>query len=54
MLNHMVNKMVDILCDVLVKVVLFIFLVDLVIINCEVDFDIPINLESPFRATGRN
>ena len=39
--------------DVLVKVELFIFLADFVILDCEVDFEVPIILGRPFLATGR-
>ena len=37
----------------LVKVESFIFLADFVILDCEVDFEVPIILGSPFLATGR-
>ena len=37
----------------LVKVVLFIFPGDFVILDCEVDFEVPIILERSFLATGR-
>ena len=37
----------------LVKVELFIFPRDFVILDCEVDFEVPIILERPFLATGR-
>ena len=39
--------------DVLVKVESFIFLADFVILDCEVDFEVPIILMMPFLATGR-
>ena len=42
-----------ILHDVLVKVETFIFPADFVIIDCEVDFEVPIILGRPFLATGR-
>ena len=44
---------VGILCDVLVKVDTFIFPVDFVIFDCEVDFEVPIILGRPFLATRR-
>ena len=37
----------------LVKVEPFIFLVDFVILDCEVDFEVPIILGRPFLAMGR-
>ena len=39
--------------DVLVKVESFIFSVDFVILDCEVNFEVPIILGRPFLATGR-
>ena len=47
------NRPIGILHDVLVKVESFIFSADFVILDCEVDFEVPIILESPFLATGR-
>ena len=44
---------IGILHDVLVKVESFIFLEDFVILDCEVDFEVPIILGRPFLATGR-
>ena len=41
-----------ILHNVLMKVESFIFLADFVIIECEVDFEVPIILGSPYLATG--
>ena len=38
----------------LVKVETFIFPADFVILDCEVDFELPIILERPFLATGRD
>jgi len=38
--------------DVPVKVGSFIFSVEFVILNCEVDFEVPITLGRPFLATG--
>ena len=37
----------------LLKVESFIFLADFVILDCEVDFEVPIILGRPFLATGR-
>ena len=45
-------KIIGILHDVLIKVESFIFLADFVILDCEVDFEVPIILGS-FLATGR-
>src|ERR1051325_10658484 len=42
-----------ILLDVLVKVDKFIFPADFVILDCDVDSDVPIILGRPFLATGR-
>lgn len=39
--------------DVLVRVVKFIFPADFVILDCQVDFEVPIILGRPFLATGR-
>ncbi|XP_049357262.1 uncharacterized protein LOC125821949 [Solanum verrucosum] len=44
---------VGILYDILVKVDRFIFLADFVILDCEIDAEIPIILGRPFLATGR-
>ena len=43
-----------ILHDVLVKVELFIFLAFFVILNCEVDIEVPIILGRSFLSTGRS
>ncbi|XP_015169534.1 uncharacterized protein [Solanum tuberosum] len=48
-----VKRPVGILCDILVKVDTFIFLAYFVILDCEVDFEVPIILERPFLATGQ-
>ncbi|XP_059285627.1 uncharacterized protein LOC132039102 [Lycium ferocissimum] len=53
MADRTVNKPVDILYDVLVKVDRFIFSANFVILDCEVDFEVPIILGRPFLATGR-
>ena len=44
----------EILHDVLVKVESFIFPADFVILDCEVDFEVPIIHWRPFLATGRD
>ena len=44
---------IGILHNVLVKVESFIFPADFVILDCEVDFEVPIILGRPFLATGR-
>ena len=51
--NRIMKRPIGILHDVLVKVESFIFLVDFVILNCEVDFEVPIILGRSFIATGR-
>ncbi|TMW82768.1 hypothetical protein EJD97_004984, partial [Solanum chilense] len=48
-----VKRPIGILHDVLVKVESFIFPVDFVILDCEVDFEVPIFFGSPFLATVR-
>ncbi|XP_016557133.2 uncharacterized protein LOC107856673 [Capsicum annuum] len=53
MADQTVKKLVGILYNVLVKVASFIFPADFVIVNCEVDFNIPIILKSPFLSTSR-
>ena len=53
MAHRTVKRHIGILHYVLVKVESFIFLTDFVIIDCEVDFEVPINLGRPFLATGR-
>lgn len=52
MAHQAVKKSVSTMCDVWVKVASFIFLADFVILDCEMDFNVPINLEKPFLATG--
>ena len=49
----LLKKPIRILHDVLVKVELFIFPADFFILDCEVDFEVPIILRRPFLATGR-
>ncbi|XP_060178306.1 uncharacterized protein LOC132608274 [Lycium barbarum] len=52
MADRTVKKPVGILYDVLERVDRFIFLIDFVILDCEVDFEVPIILGKPFLATG--
>lgn len=42
--DHLAKFLVRIIYDVLVKVEIFIFLVTFVIIDCQVDFEVPIIL----------
>ncbi|XP_016562182.1 uncharacterized protein LOC107861352 [Capsicum annuum] len=51
--DHSIKKLVGMLYDVVVKVDRFILLVNFVILDCEIDHEIPIILESPFLATKR-
>ena len=53
MADRKVKRPIGILHDVLVKVKSFIFPTDFVILDCEVDFEVPIILGRPFLATGR-
>ena len=53
MTDRTVKSAIGILHDVLVKVELFIFMADFVIIDFEVDFEVPIILGRPFLAMGR-
>ncbi|XP_049406100.1 uncharacterized protein LOC125869688 [Solanum stenotomum] len=53
MADRSVKRPVGILCDVLVKLDTFIFLADFVILECEVDFEVPIILGKLFLATWR-
>ena len=52
MADRTVKRPIGILHDVLVKVESFIFPVDFVILDCEVDFEVPIIFGRPFLATG--
>ncbi|KAK4721218.1 hypothetical protein R3W88_011451 [Solanum pinnatisectum] len=52
MADRTVKRPIGVLQDVLVKVETFIFLADFVILDCEVDFEVPIILGRPFLATG--
>ena len=47
------KRPIGVLHDVLVKVESFIFLADFVILDCEVDFEVPLILGRPFLAIGR-
>ena len=49
----MVKRPIGILHDVLVKVDSFIYPTDFVILQCEVDFEVPIIPRKPFLAIGR-
>ena len=53
MADRTVKRPIGILHDVLVKVESFIFSADFVILDCQVDFEVPIILGRPFLATGR-
>jgi len=53
MADRIVKRPIGILHDVLVKVESFIFPADFVILDCEVDFEVPIILGRPFLATDR-
>ena len=53
MVYRTVKRTIGILHDVLVKVESFIFSTDFVILDCEVDFEVPIILWRPFLATNR-
>ena len=53
MADRIVKRPIGILHDVLVKVESLIFMADFVILDCEVDFKLPIILGRPFLATGR-
>ena len=53
MTDRTVKRPIGILHDVLVKQESFIFLDDFMIIDCELDFEVPIILGRPFLAIGR-
>ncbi|KAK4717946.1 hypothetical protein R3W88_016284 [Solanum pinnatisectum] len=53
MADRTVKKPIGVLQDVLVKVEYFIFSTNFVILDCDVDFEVPIILRRPFLATGR-
>ena len=52
--DRTVKRPIGILHDVLVKVESFIFSVDFVILDCEVDFEVPIILGRPFLSTSHD
>ena len=54
MADRTVKRPIGILHDVLVKVESFIFPADFIILDCEVDFKVPIILGRPFLDTGRS
>ena len=51
--DRTIKRPIGILHDVLVKVESFIFPADFFILDCEVDFEVPIILGRPLLATGR-
>ena len=53
MADRTVKRPIGILHDVIVKVESFIFSTDFVILDCEVNFEVPIILGRPFLAMGR-
>ena len=53
MVDRTVKRPIGILHDVLIKVESFIFPADLFILDCEVDFEVPIILGRPFLSTRR-
>ena len=53
MVDRTIKRPIGILHNVLVNVKSFIFLADFVILDCEVDFEVPIILGRPFLATDR-
>ena len=53
MADGTLKRPIGIFHDVLIKVESFIFLEDFVILDCEVDFEVPIILGRSFLATGR-
>ena len=53
MADRTLKRNIGILRDVLVKVKSFIFPVDFFILDCEVDFEVPVILGRSFLATGR-
>uniref|UniRef100_M1DW60 Integrase n=1 Tax=Solanum tuberosum TaxID=4113 RepID=M1DW60_SOLTU len=53
MADRTIKRPIGVLHDVIVKVESFIFPADFVILDCEVDFEVPIILARPFLATGR-
>ena len=53
MADRTVKRPIGIVHDVLVKAESFIFPADFVILDCVVDFEVPIILGTPFLATGK-
>ena len=53
MVDQIMKRPLGIIDDVLVRVDKFILLVDFVILDCEVDYEVPIILGRPFLATGK-
>ena len=53
MADQTVRRPIGILYNVLITVESFIFMANFVIIDCEVDFEVPIILGIPFLATGK-
>ncbi|XP_049394748.1 uncharacterized protein LOC125859050 [Solanum stenotomum] len=53
MKDRSIKHPIGILYDIFVKVDRFIFPIDFVILDCDIDVEVPIILESPFLATGR-
>lgn len=51
MADCIVNKLVGVLCDFLVMIGSFIFSTNFVILDCEIDIEVPIMLGRPFLAT---
>lgn len=52
MIDHTMKKWVEILCDVFVRLLSFIFPANFVILDCEVDFEVPIIFGRSFLMTG--
>ncbi|XP_047266878.1 uncharacterized protein LOC124897698 [Capsicum annuum] len=50
--DHTMKKLMGNFCDVLVKAASFIFPTDFVILDCEIDFEVPIILGMSFLMTG--
>ncbi|XP_070039606.1 uncharacterized protein [Nicotiana tomentosiformis] len=51
--DHTMNRPLGVIEDFLVRVYKFILLADFVILDCEVDYEVPIILGKPFLATGK-
>lgn len=51
--EHSMKKLVEILCNIFVRVSPFIFPANFVILDCEVNFKIPVILQRYFLLTGR-